>query len=148
MVRVEKPCPRRPERRLASAAPGMRQGLIPMCFQKSASSTATMALRSTGGMSRNVDHHPLLDRELAEDAAVGGEDLRDDVRLEVLERRDLGQVALEGEEDADERPAEDGRHEERGHDDTAQGQGAGGRHGARRREPAPPSQGGRHRGRL
>ena len=50
---VEKPWPRRPERRLASAAPGMRQGLMPRCFQKSASSTATMALRSTGGMSRN-----------------------------------------------------------------------------------------------
>ncbi len=31
----------------------MRQGLIPMCFQKSSSSTATTALRRTGGMSRN-----------------------------------------------------------------------------------------------
>ena len=29
----------------------MRQGFTPMCFQKSASSTATTALRSTGGMS-------------------------------------------------------------------------------------------------
>ncbi len=29
----------------------MRQGLMPRCFQKSASSTATTALRSTGGMS-------------------------------------------------------------------------------------------------
>ena len=51
MVRVEKPWPRRPDRRFASAAPGTRQGLIPRCFQKSASSTDTIALRSTGGMS-------------------------------------------------------------------------------------------------
>src|SRR5262245_7947083 len=51
MVSVEEPCSRRPERRFAMAAPGMRQGLTPMCFQKSASSTATTALRSTGGMS-------------------------------------------------------------------------------------------------
>ena len=51
MVRVEKPWPLRPERRLASAAPGIRQTLIPRCFQKSASSTATIELRSTGGMS-------------------------------------------------------------------------------------------------
>ena len=102
IVRVEKPWPRRPERRLANAAAGMRQGLIPRCFQKSASSTATIALRSTGRDVPEGDHDALLDRELAEHAAVGGEDLRDDVRLEVLERGDLGQVALEREEDAEE----------------------------------------------
>ena len=51
MVRVEDPWVRRPERRLAMNALGMRQGFTPRCFQKSASSTATVALRSTGGMS-------------------------------------------------------------------------------------------------
>jgi hypothetical protein len=51
MVRVEDPWLRRPDWRLEMAAPGMRHRLIPRCFQKSASSTATMALRSTGGMS-------------------------------------------------------------------------------------------------
>ena len=54
IVSVEKPWPRRPERRFASAARGMLHGSIPMCFQKSSSSTATIALRSTGGMSRNA----------------------------------------------------------------------------------------------
>ncbi len=31
----------------------MRQGFTPRCFQKSASSTAMVALRRTGGMSLN-----------------------------------------------------------------------------------------------
>ena len=51
MVSVEKPCPLRPERRFERAAAGTRQTLTPMCFQKSESSTATMALRSWGGIS-------------------------------------------------------------------------------------------------
>ena len=48
--------------------PGCARGSCPRCFQKSASSTATTALRSTGGMSLNADHHAPLDGELAEQA--------------------------------------------------------------------------------
>ena len=114
MVSVEEPCSLRPERKLASAAPGMRQGLMPRCFQNSASSTATTALRSTGGMSRKPITTTLLDRELAQHAAVGREDLGDDVGLEVLERRDLRQVVLVREEDAEQRSAEDREGEQEG----------------------------------
>ena len=69
-------------------------------------------------------HHPLLDRELADQAAVARQHLRDDVRLEVLERGHLRQVALEGEEDAEQGAPDHGGHEERGHDDAAQCQDA------------------------
>ena len=73
-----------------------------------------------GGDVLEPDHHPPLDRELAEQLAVGGVDLRDDVRLEVLERRDLGQVLLVGEEDPGQRAHEDRDHEEQGDAGPAQ----------------------------
>ena len=67
-------------------------------------------------------HHPPLDRELAQDGPVGREDLGDDVGLEVLEGRDLGQVALVGQEDAEERSRHHRSREQGGHDDAAEGQ--------------------------
>ena len=132
---------RRPARTLAKAADGMRQRFTPRCFQNSASSTATTALRSTGGMSlkptttrRSMANSPsrLPSRVV---------DLRDDVRLEVLERRDLGEVRLVGEQDADHGPEDDGEREEEGEagpleppEDAGRG---GGRHGATITRPAP-----------
>ena len=121
---------------------------MPMCFQKSASSTATMALRRTGGMSRNstttrfsIANSP---RTLPSAAKTWVMMLGWKSSSDVTWGRSLSKAK----KTPIERPAEDGRHEERGHHDTAQGQDAGGRHGARRREPSPPGQGGRHRGRL
>jgi hypothetical protein len=81
-----------------------------------------------------LDHHALLDRELADHAAIVREHLRDDVRLELLERGDLGQVALEGQEDTEHGSAEDGGGEKGGHDDPAQRQDARRRRG-RRHQP-------------
>ncbi len=74
---------------------------------------------------REGHHHALLDRELAEDRAVGREHLGDDVRLVVLEGGDLGQIALEGEEDPQQGSAQDGRREEGGDGGAAQGQNPG-----------------------
>ena len=122
MVRVEEPCPFVPVRKFARTAPGMRQGLTPRCFQKSASSTATMALRSTGGMSLKATTTRFSMANSPEHAAVGGVDLGDDVGLEVLEGRDLGQVALVGQEDAEERAADDRDHEQQQGDGPSQRQ--------------------------
>ena len=141
MVRVEKPCPRRPGAEVGEGRAGDAPGVDPDVLPEVLVLHRDDGVAQDGGDVPELDHHPLLDRELAEHAAVGGEDLRDDVGLEVLERRDLGQVALEGEEDADERPAEDGGREERGHHDAAQGQGAGGRQGLVAASPRRPARG-------
>src|SRR5258706_602278 len=69
-------------------------------------------------------HHPLLYGELSKHGTVGREDLGDDVRLEVLEGGDLGEVALEGEEDAEQGAPEDRGGEERGDDGPLDGEAA------------------------
>src|SRR5207247_2312419 len=68
--------------------------------------------------------------------------LGDDVRLVVLQGGDLGEVALEGEEDPQEGPAQDGRREEGGDGGAAQGEDpgrgeAGARHHQERLYPPP-----------
>ena len=107
---------------------GMRQGLMPDVLPEVGVLDGHDRVAQHRGDVLEADDDAPLDRELADQAAVGREDLGDDVRLEVLERGDLGQVALVGEEDADERAAQDGDGEEGGDDDAPQGEDAGGRH--------------------